>query len=450
MVYDLLIKGGKLVITGQGVVEGTLAIKHGKIAAIMQPIDVPEALEVIDAQGKYVLPGVIEAHAYYGRGALLEDYASETCSAALGGVTTVITYVACPHDYDGVYHQLRQAGEERSYIDFSFHFSLMVDGNLERLEHYARDFGVSSFMFYMGYKGEEGRLMGLLGCDDGLMHEGFTKIAHIPKGLACVHCENVEVIDRLKKPLREQGREDLIAWAEARPSFTEAESIQRALYFGRLTDCPVYIVNLSSKQGLDMVKEWRQKYDHFFVETCPQYLTHTMFADEGKLAKVSPPLRTEADVEALWRGLKEGYIDTVASDHVAYSQEQKLASIWDSPPGFPGSATLLSVLLSEGIAKRGLSIERVAELTSSNVAKIFNLFPRKGALMIGSDADFTIVDLELERRVDAKDMLSSSEVCIYDGYTLKGWPVQTIVRGHLIMEDGKIIGKRGYGKYVGR
>lgn len=451
---DIIVKNARLVVPRQGVFEASLGIKDGIIAAIYRGAypELPQCSEtkLIDVGGRYVLPGVIEPHSHFGRGSLTEDFRTETWTAALGGVTTIFSYFARPYSYHELFPQIKEAGEERAYIDFAFHFGIMRDLHVNEVEEYISRYGVRSFKFYMAYKGEEGKAMGLEGCDDGLMYEGFAKVAAQDKAVACVHAENIEVIWRFKSKLLAEGRDDLAAWSEARPNFCEAESIQRAYYFGKLTGCPVYIVHLSTKEGLEVVREWKEKFAGAYVETCTHYLTHTMHAKEGKIAKANPPLRTEADIEALWSGLSDGTIDTVGTDHVAFTKAQKTVSIWDSPPGFPGTTTLLPVLLSEGVNKRGLSLERVAELTSYNTARIFNLYPKKGTIQVGSDADLTVVDLDLEKKVKAEELGSFSDISIYDGYTFKGWPVLTMVRGEVVMQDGQIVGRKGHGHYLYR
>lgn len=434
----------------EGIVEATLGIKEGKVVALLDPgVDLP-ATKVIDAGGRHVLPGVIEPHSHLALGNRVEDFATETATAALGGVTTMFTYLRRPGLYDEIFSAIKEEAESRAYVDVAFHLGLMLSEQVPHLNRCFEDYGVSSFKFFMAYKGEEGRAMGIIGCDDGLMYQGFQHVAKMGRGVACVHAENVEIIDTLKPALKAAGRDDLAAWSEARPGFTEAESVQRAFFLGRQTGCPVYIVHLSSAAGLDVVREWQQKEGIRYVETCTHYLTHSMWAKEGKLAKANPALRDEKDREALWEGLKDGSIHTVGTDHVPFTKAQKMVSIWDGPPGFPGTTTLLPVLLSEGYHKRGLSLQKIAEVTAYNTARIFNLYPRKGTLQVGSDADLVILDLEQERLVQAKDLMSHSDFSIYEGETLKGWPVLTMVRGQVVMEKGKVVGQRGFGRYMYR
>ena len=454
MSFDCLLKNARLVIPHQGIFEATVGIKGGVIVAIYRGdvADVPTSPEttIVDVGGRYVLPGVIEPHSHFGRGSQTEDYVTETWSAALGGVTSIFIYYSRPHSYHQLFSELKPTGEARAYIDFAYHFGVRREVHLDEMEEYVSQCGVRSFKFLMAYKGEEGKAMALDGVDDGMIYEGFARIAAQDKGIACVHAENSEVTARLKQKMVAKGMDDLVAWADSRPNFTESEAIQRAYFFGKVTGCPTYIVHLSTKEGLDVVREWKQKLNAAYAEVCTHHLTHTKYAPEGKVIKSSPPLRGEEDVEALWAGLADGSIDTVGSDHVAFTKEQKMVSIWESPSGFPGTGTMLPVLLSEGVNKRGLSLERVAEVTSYNAAKIFNLYPRKGTIQVGSDADFTVIDLDVERTVRGSEMGSYSDISLYEGRTLKGWPVITIVRGEVVMQDGKIVGEKGHGRYLSR
>ncbi|MBI2953286.1 MAG: amidohydrolase family protein [Chloroflexi bacterium] len=448
---DCLLKNARLVVPRQGIFEGSVAIRDGVVAAIHREpfVGVETAVKVIDVGGRYVLPGVIEPHSHLGRGSLTDDFRTESWTAALGGVTTMFSYYTRPTTYHELFPTIKQAVEERAYIDFGFHFNVARDNHLDEIDSYAERCGVRSFKFNMARSGEDAAGPPEA-WDDGLMHEGFSNVARVKGGLACVHAENVLVIWRFRNRIVAQGREDLAAWSESRPNFCEAETIHRAYYYGQLTGCPTYIVHLTTKEGLQVVKEWKKKFPAAYVETCPHYLTHTMNAPEGKLAKATPPLRTEADIEALWSGLLDGTIDTMGSDHVVLTREQKMIGIWESRPGFPGVTTMLPVLLSEGVNRRGLSLQRVAEVTSYNTARIFGLYPKKGTIQVGSDADFTVVDLDVERTVRAAELGSFSDFSIYEGHTLKGWPVLTMVRGQVVMQDGQIVGQKGWGQYLYR
>jgi dihydropyrimidinase len=202
--------------------------------------------------------------------------------------------------------------------------------------------------------------------------------------------------------------------------------------------------------ALDEVRKWRTRYDKVFVETCPHYLTHTEDSDLGGMGKANPPFRSADDVAAMWEGLRDGSIDVVGSDHCPRKRATKEKPLWLASQGFPGIATILPVLLHEGYHKGRLSLRRIAEVLTRAPAKIFNVSPAKGSLDIGADADITLVDINLARAVNPAELGSYSDYSLYEGQTLKGWPVQTIVRGNTVMAHGKIMGQPGYGSYLFR
>lgn len=451
MELDCLVKNGLMVIPSEGIIEGSIGIKDERIVTIGKSLDSIAAKQVINAQGNYVLPGVIEPHVHFGLGSQLEeDFLTETRSAATGGISTIITYYRQKEPYEKIFDEIKTLGEERSCIDFSIHLGISSEEHIRKIAKYVDEYGVSSFKFLMAYKGEDAKRMGSAEMTDGIFYDALSAIKELKGVLPCIHAENIELIWNIRKKLLDQGRSDPAAWAESRPDFTESEYVRRALFFAQLTNCPLYIVHLTCKKALEEVRLCRQHYSKVFVETCPVYLTHTKEDMKDNLLKISPPVRSKEDNDALWEGIRDGSIQTVGSDHLALRRKSKVGSIWDASMGISGTALVLPVLLSEGVHKRDISLERIAEVTSYNVAKIFNLYPRKGNIQIGSDADLTIVDLDKEQTVTHTMLNSSSDFCIYENWRLKGWPVLTMVRGNVVMRDGEIVGKRGFGKYIRR
>lgn len=452
---DLVIRNGKLVIPHHGIVEGSIGVRGGKVAAILHPSEEVSANKEIDASGKYILPGVIDPHTHPGmpRGANYREWmGAETPGMAVGGVTTMIGGYRQRWREPGPiteFYDLKKDMEGTSYIDFLLSFAISMKAQ-EEYPLYINEYGVISFRFSMAYKGEEGRRLGITTeIDDGFLFDSFTKLSKYPNAVAHIHCENIEIIYPLTQKLMEAGREDLAAHSEARPDYCEAENIRRVLYFGELTGCNIYIEHLSVKKGLIEVDYHRARgKERFFIETCSHYLTHTKDSPVGILGKVNPPLRTQEDIDALWEGLADGRIDNVGSDHCDIRIEEKRNDIWKGVPGFAGSGMILPVLLSEGVNKGRLSLERVVEVSSYNTAKIFSLYPKKGTIQVGSDADFAIVDLDLEKVVTVNTLPSASDFTIYDGWRMKGWPVMTILRGEVIAEDGKVVGEKGFGRFI--
>jgi dihydropyrimidinase len=453
--FDVLVRNGQVVDPLGGVAPASVGIRDGRIAALLAPGVPARGREEIDAAGRHLLPGVIEPHTHLGYiRPFAEDVRSETASAALGGVTTVMTFhrhyqAAAPRPYDD-FPELVEAVAAGAHVDVAFHFGILTEAQLRDLDRYV-GWGVSSFKFYMAYRGADGRGVGMLNeCDDGLMLEGFQTLARYPHAVACVHCENTEIIGRHVRRVKAEGRADLAAWNAARPAFAEAENVRRAAYLAEVAGCALYYVHIGARASLAEALACRARYPRLSVETCTHYLTHTEDSPVQNLGKVNPPLRAGADLEAMWAGLRAGDIDTVGTDHCATTLARKQGDIWAAMPGFPGMATSLPALLSEGVRRRGMSLPDVARVTSYNVARTFNLYPRKGRIAVGADADLAIVDLDREWRVEASRLASSSDFSLYDGWTLKGWPVTTLVRGVVVARDHEVVGKPGHGRFVAR
>jgi dihydropyrimidinase len=449
MRFDLVLHGGEVVLPN-GKTFCDIGISNGKIAAIFSQGEEVEADRVIDVSGKVIMPGVIDAHTHLTMGDSDDPYMTETRSAAIGGVTSVLTYLFQSQPYSSLFNKDYEQVVNRAFVDVGFHFGVATDQQREELAKYVHEYGVTSYKFFMNFRGSEGAYLGLEGIDDGFMYELFSDLSRVSNGLIATHPENIEVIWRLRVSLQSQERDDLRAWTESRIDFVEAENILRALYFAKQTGVRLYIPHLTCELGLEECRRFKERYDRFYVETCTHYLTHTCESEIGDLGKVNPPLRYDKDREALWEGLADGSIQVVGSDHVPRTSKHKQGGIWKASAGFPGLATLLPVMLSEGYHHRGLPLERISQLVSENPAKIFGLYPNKGVIRVGSDADLTVVDLDLEKEVHAEDLGSFCDYTIYEGWKLRGWPVKTIVRGSIVMEDGEVVGQPGYGKYLAR
>ena len=448
--FDTVVKNGRVVIPDEGTQSVTVAIKDGKVAGLLSPSAEAKGKDTIDAKGRHVLPGVIDPHVHLGFGDPETDFYTESRAAAMGGVTTLLSYLMTTAPYDDEFKQYKEWGEQQSVIDFGLHAVGCTEVHQRDLPRYIEEFGITSYKFFMSFRGSEGEYIGISPIDDGFMYEFLSELGKQPRTVACIHTENIEVVWKLRKRLMDSGRDDLAAWAESRPAFVEAEAALRAMYFGEETNCPIYVVHLSSEEALNEIRRYRDRYDKVYLETCPHYLTHTMYSEVGVLGKQNPPLKTQQDIEALWEGIADGSVDTVGSDHGARKRDKKTGSIWTASPGLPNMPMVLPVMLSEGVNKRGLPIERVAEVTSCNAAKIFNLYPRKGTIQVGSDADLTIVDLDLEKEVHQEQLKSRADFSIYEGWTLKGWPTLTMVRGAVVMQDDEIVEGGASGVYLRR
>ena len=453
MPIDTLIHGAEVVLPhGGGVQKLDLAIEEGRVSAHLAPGDASliKARNTIDAKGKTVLPGVIDPHTHLGFGDPKTDYSTETAAAALHGVTTLLNYLMTKDPYEEEYKINRELGDSQTHIDYGFHAIISTREQIAELEQYILEFGVSSFKFFMSFRGQEGAYVGLTPIDDGIMFELFEVLGRHPGTVPCVHAENVEVVWPLRDRLQKSGRDDLKAWHESRPPFTEAEAAVRAMLFARETGKVAYIVHTSSGQTVREARRFRSHGDEVHIETCPHYLTHTYDSPVGTLGKQNPPLRGPEDVEALWEAIADGTVDTIGSDHAPRLADKKQGSVWTASPGQPNLPVILPVLLSEGVRRRGLSLERVAEICSANVARIFGMWPRKGSLQVGADADLVIVDLDMEKTVTAAGLRGRADYSIYEGMSLTGWPVLTMLRGEVIARDGELLAKPGQGKFLHR
>jgi dihydropyrimidinase len=459
--YDVAITDGEVVLPPLGVRPLTIAISRGRVAALLEPGAPVNAATTIDARGKVVMPGAIDPHTHFSyegyRGmpldALGAHFESESASALVGGVTTVLITYRNAAPYQEIFEEMKRAGEGGSRIDFAYSLGITSEEQRAGIPAYHREYGVSSFKFYMAYRGEDAKATGNVynTYDDGFLYEAMGAIAGIPGAMAMVHPENIDVIARLRRQYQAEGRDGLAMWTASRPDFAEAENIRRALYLGEQAACPVYIPHLSCRKGLDAVLEHRaRRTTAAYIETCPQYLTHTKDSPEGNLAKVNPPLRDRHDQEALWAGIAGGDVDTFGTDHCGVRREVKAGDVWAAVPGFPGVATMLPVLLSEGVRRGRLTLTQVAAVVSYRTARLFNLYPRKGTLLPGSDADLAVIDLGLARKVTPQLLKSRSDFSLYEGQEIVGWPVLTMVRGRVMMAGGEIVGEPGHGRYQPR
>jgi len=448
---DLVIRGGAVVHPDRPPEHADVLIREGRIAGMLRPAEsVAKGLPSFDARGLHIFPGLIDAHMHFGFGEKITEYSTETVYAAQGGFSTIIGYFLNNEAYTDVYEREQAHARTRCHVDYGFHFSTANELHIRELASYVRDYGVTSFKYFMNFKGEEGRYLGLDGTDDGYFYDLLAEAARIGGVTIVCHTENIELVNRIRRKFLAEGRATLKDWCQSKPAFTEAENCVRAMYFAEHLGARIYIPHLSSRLALDEVRKWRARYGEIFVETCPHYLTHTEDSDNGSVGKANPPFRTQDDIDALWEGLADGSIDVVGSDHVPRKKATKEKPIWQASQGFPGTATILPVLLDQGYHKGRLSLQRICTLLTEAPARIFNLSPRKGSLQIGADADLALVDLNRTRTVNAAELGSYSDYSLYHGWSLKGWPVRTLVRGTTVMENGRITGAPGHGQYLSR
>lgn len=450
MVADTLVTGGHLV-TPHGIVDAAIAIKDGHIVAIGDRDSLPDGDVIIDCGGRYVLPGLVDPHVHLGGGRPLDQiFASETASAAIGGVTTVLQYRRSGTSFFETFPAERELATSRMRVDTQFHFIIGTMAQVEEIPKYAAEFGVTSYKFYMGGY-EPGNPIGLVTVNDAVLYAAMERIRELgPYGWCMVHCEDDSLVSHLTEKVRAEGGSDLAAYTESRPDFVEEQDLLRAIWLADLQGCPLYVPHTTVGVAVGAAAESRKKGNTVVLETCPHYLALT--ADDQRLAqqgagvgKVAPALRDEEHQAELWRGLREGWISTIGSDHVPILKSGR--PMWEEAPGFAGLATMLPVVLTEGVLAGRISLEKVAETMCYNPARLFGLYPTKGALQVGSDADLVIVDMENEAVV-GPEVTQSEFTSAFEGVPLRGWPTLTMRRGEVIFREGKVLAEPGSGRIV--
>ncbi|MDQ7843419.1 MAG: dihydroorotase family protein [Armatimonadota bacterium] len=461
--YDLAVLNGTAVIPYTGAVRCDIGVREGKIAALAEAIDPAQAAEVVDARGRLVFPGAVDSHFHLGiYRSMAEDAASETRSALAGGVTTVISYFRTGQHYlnkSGPYREIfpevLALTEGRAHTDYGFHIAIMTGQQLEEVDWLVRAQGVASFKYYMFYKGLNLTADSTRGSeytmadsyDLGHLYLFMAQVAAAAQryGRAgrislSLHCEHAELIRVFIEQVKQSGLTGLEAYHRARPPLTERLSMAEAVILADALRCPVNLLHLSSREAITAASEAKREYPHLDIrlETTLHHLALTYATAGGMIGKVNPPIRTEDDRQALWAAVLDGRIDTVVSDHACCFEEQKGEDLWRALPGFGGTALLYPYLISEGHHRRGLPLTRIAELASANSARAFALYPRKGTIAPGSDADLTVIDPDREHTVTPEVLLSAQDFTPFAGMRVRGWPTHTILRGRVVYADGKV------------
>jgi dihydropyrimidinase len=456
---DLVVAGGRVVTSTEVLEHAAVGIRGGRIVAVAPLEDLPPAERTIDASGKIVFPGAIDCHVHLGPE--YDDWRGGPLAAAHAGLGTILSFVladeANREPLPRAVHRLREEISSQSVCDFGFHFIL---GNqpwiLEGIPE-AISLGVTSFKLFMTYKKRKTRM-----CSDEMI-AGAMELIAAHGGMCQLHCENGDVISWLEDRALAAGCVHPRDFPATCPDWTEEEAINRAILIGKMTKCPVYVVHLSTRLGLERIKQAQGLGQRVWTETCPQYLLLTENEMErwGPLAKIGPPLRPAAggDHAALWAGLAQGPISAVASDHSPRPKAMKEAG-WKNifndekgnviPFGSPGLETLVPLVYSEGVVKRGLPLTWMARVLAENPARMFGLSPRKGAIRPGADADLLIWDPTGEGTITVKDHHGIAGWTLYEGYKTHGRPWMTLLRGETLLENGQLRQKPGFGHYLHR
>ncbi|MBA3749513.1 MAG: amidohydrolase family protein [Nitrosopumilus sp.] len=475
---DLLITNANVVIPQIGIVHTNILIENEKIKNITNSYDNVSYSKKIDVRHKFVLPGLIDPHIHYGVFSPIDQSSkTESRSAAIGGVTTIMRMLRLHDSYKQNICEQLEASKNNHYIDYAIHASISNPKQIDDI-NYLCNLGISSFKLYMNLGSSDNRILmdmkpyehkllpKYVNISDNLCNDVLEKSSDFDNSVVLIHAEDhimcCDLINKnkLNTPTNnidkssETNYNPLDLWSKCRPQASEVIAIKKIMNLGRKFQSNLYFVHIGSNDSLDAILLEKQMGGcNVYVETCPHYLTHSTDYDNLK-GKVVPPLRSKNDIASLWVALRNGVIDTIGTDHVANNLNLKYGEkrdIWSSLAGFPGVATMLPVLLHYGVNSKQLSIERLVELTSYNASKIFGMHPKKGTIQKNSDADLVVIDLDLNQKVTPDILQSSSDYSIYDDLVLQGWPILTISRGEVIMENGIICeDKIGHGQFIKR
>ena len=456
MIADLVIRGGTLV-TGQGERRGALAIREGRIVAVDRDDAMPEARETIEATGRHVLPGIIDTHVHLRDPGKVEreDWLTGTQAAAAAGITTILEMpLAIPPVYTAAILRDRAAiVQPRSIVDFGLYAGASGD-NLDEIEPMAAAGAIAYKTFRTNPpKGREHEFTGICCPDAGKMLEVMERTARTGL-LHVVHAEEQQILDVTEARARATGRHDGRAHALARPEVAESASVAQCIALARATGARLQIAHMSAAVAVDLVARAKAAGVRVTAETCPHYLMFTddALAQWGPYAKCNPPLRPQETQDRLWEAVGTGVIDVIGTDHSPYMASEKapfVDNIWDATAGLPGLEEFVPLMLT-AVHRGRLGLPQVARLMSENPARLFGLWPRKGNLAAGADADVVIVDTRIERVHDHRTLYTKSRETslIYDGMRLHGFPVVTVVRGKIVMRDGQVTGAPGWGQWV--
>ncbi len=452
---DLVIRGGRAVVP-EGIFRVDIAIQGGKIVALGDSSAMPAARKVIDARDRYVLPGLIDSHVHFNtpfRGMKTrDDFYTGSIAAAFGGVTTYIDFAIQPKGRDllSVIKDRRAEADPQTVVDYSLHM-LVTDPTPIALEQLADVIasGMPSVKVFMAF-GREGLMI-----DDGAILE-IMRIVQQNNGIIAVHTENNAIAERLSDEYERTGKTAAAYYPETRPRYVELEAIRRALFYARLTGVRYYGFHLTIAEGVEEFRQARSEGLPIFTETCTHYLvlTEDVYRQpDGANYVCSPPLRTRADVEALWRGIQDGVISTVTADHTAWDLAQKQiggGTYVGIPHGLPGIELRLPVLYTEGVVPGRISFPRLVDLLSTSLAKIWGFYPQKGSLAPGADADIVLFDPDAQWMVDPSHLHMPVDWSPYAGRTLRGRITEVISAGEVVIEGRQFRGKRGRGRFIRR
>ena len=451
------------VVTPTGLVRGGLSASGGVITHVGADVELPQATADIDVGGKYLLPGLIDPHVHLGIGPgagpekLRADFVSESRDAAAGGVTTMITTTLFGSESRGEVAELAiKEGNANSLVDFRLTGIMLTREHLAEVEALVK-LGLRSFKFFLGYKGDQAESFGMTreGASWDFFYQACEAIgAAGAKAFPTVHCEDPWVRDFLTERMRGSGaNRQLQRWLETSPNILEPMQIYPAALIANEVGTPVYVVHTSAWQSVDLVRDLKDRGWDVYSETIAAFLYWTApeadAKNKGAVGKIQPPIRLERDRDALWRGVVDGTVTSIGTDCQMYPHHARQGDFWDAMVGLgPGMGTLLPAVYTSGVLKGRCTIEHVARLMSENTARRFDLYPQKGALAAGSDADVIVFDPNATKTVSSDALESAAGYTLYEGETLTGWPQQVFVRGNLVFDGGRIVDGMRDGRHV--
>lgn len=452
---DIIIKNG-IIVDAVDMYKADIAIVNEKVYQIGKDLKGDEKTKVIDATGKYVLPGIIDAHVHFQlpmAGTVSnDDFENGSMAGACGGVTTIVDYATQETGkslLDAVEARKEEA-KDKLAIDYAFHAGI-TDWNIAKHEvGTVFDDGISSFKMFMTYA-----TRGLMSNDA----EIFEALEVVGKkgGVICVHAESSPLVDFLVERYHSK-KEKYGAYAHvlSRPDIIEIDAVERAIKLADLSKGNLYIVHMTTGDAVKAVKKARERNINVYAETCPQYLLlddEVFKGEDGHLYTTCPQIKSKENQRALWKLLENGDIHVLATDTCTFSKKQK--DLWEGdftklPFGLPGVETLFPTMYTSAVGSGKISLNHLVKMLCYNPAKIYGLYPQKGTLVVGSDADINIFDVEKEVIIDYRKLQTNCDWSPYQGMKLKGYPVLTMSRGKIIAENGKFIGDLGHGKFLKR
>jgi dihydropyrimidinase len=440
--YDIVIKSG-IVVSPTSIDSLDIGIKDGKIAVRARDLPTEGVGRVIDASGLFVLPGALDPHYHPQYG---DNLAQGSIVAAHGGITTLVPFI---YAYQGLgvgqaIDEFMESDGSQSVLDFGGHVAVLEpEVQIPQLQE-AFDRGITSFKMFMAY-----RRRGMMAEDDMLL--GAMEFIGRAGGMTMVHAENGLGVDYLEQKFQTEGKVSIEWFERSRPKAFEYEAVNRAIHLASIAESPLYLVHQTTGEAVPLIGEARNRGQFVVGETCPQYLTHTkdILIEQGPLAICTPPYREEWDVDSLWAGLASGAMSTIGSDHSPHPRETKLQdNVFKTPVGTPQVETMLSVVFQRGVVEGRLTLQRFVSVMCENPARIFGLYPKKGTLQVGADADVVLIDPRRNRRVEASALHSSVDYNTYEGMELVGTPVHTLQRGRDVLVNGELQVAPGDGDHV--